>query len=62
MALIKTITLINIYLANDYPTHPMFVMDVSLEVDVGKKDILITLEKQTTLIEKLKVKLEKVLI
>ena len=52
MALIKTITLINIYLANDYPTHPMFVMDVSLEVDVGKKDILITLEKQTTLIEK----------
>ena len=40
----------------------MFVMDVSLEVDVGKKDILITLEKQTTLIEKLKVKLEKVLI
>ena len=62
MALIKTITLINIYLVNDYPTHPMFVMDVSLEVDVGKKDILITLEKQTTLIEKLKVNLEKALI
>lgn len=52
MALIKTITLINIYLVNDYPTHPMFVMDVSLEVDVGKKDILITLEKQMILIEK----------
>lgn len=37
-------------------------MDVNQDVDVGKKDILITLEKQTTLIEKLKVKLEKVLI
>lgn len=40
----------------------MFVMDVNQDVDAEKKDILITLEKQTTLIEKLKVKLEKVLI
>ena len=52
MALIKTITLINIYLVNDYPTHPMFVMDVSLEVDAEKKDILTMQEKQMILIEK----------
>ena len=40
----------------------MFVIDVNQEADVGKKDILITLEKLMTLIEKLKVNLEKALI
>ena len=40
----------------------MFVMDVNLEVDAEKKDILTMLEKQMILIEKLKVKLEKALI
>ena len=59
---IKIITMIEIYHALDLRNHLMFVMVVNLEVVVEKKDTLTMLEKQMILIEKLKVKLEKVLI
>ena len=40
----------------------MYAMDVSHVLDVEKKDLLITRERQMIHIKKLKVKLEKVLI
>ena len=54
--------LIIIFIVIDLISHLMSVMVVNLGVVVEKKDILIMLEKQMILIEKLKVKQEKVLI
>ena len=54
--------MIEIYHVPDLLNRLMFVMGVNLEVVVEKKDILIMLEKQMILIERLKVTLEKVLI
>ena len=62
MGLIKIIIMIEISRVLDLLSHLMFVMGVNLEVVVEKKDIPIMLEKQMILIEKSKVKLEKVLI
>ena len=54
--------MIEIYHALDFQNHHMYVMVVNLEADAEKKDILITLEKLMTLIERLKVMREKGLI
>ena len=61
MELIKIIITIEIYLALNFQNHHMYVMGVNLEVDVERKDILITQDKLMTLIKKLKAILEKVL-
>lgn len=59
---LKIITMIEMFHVLDLQNRLMFVMVVILEVVVEKRDILTMLEKQMILIEKLKVKLEKVLI
>ena len=53
---------INISHVKNYLNRLIYVMVVSLEVVVERKDILIMLEKLMILIKKLKVKLEKELI
>lgn len=53
---------INISHVKNYLNRLIYVMVVSLEVVVERKDILIMLEKLIILIKKLKVKLEKELI
>jgi len=53
---------INISHVKNYLNRLIYVMVVSLEVVVERKDILIMLEKMMILIKKLKVKLEKELI
>lgn len=53
---------INISHVKNYLNRLIYVMVVSLEVVVERKDILIMLEKLMILIKKLKMKLEKELI
>ena len=53
---------INISHVKNYLNRLIYVMVVSLEVVVERKDILIMLEKLIILIKKLKMKLEKELI
>ena len=53
---------INISHVKKYLNRLIYVMVVSLEVVVERKDILIMLEKLMILIKKLKMKLEKELI
>ena len=52
MVLIKTITMIEIYLVKDCLNRLMFVMVVNQEVDAEKKDGPITLKMQMIHIKK----------
>lgn len=58
----KILIMIKIYYVLNFENYLLFAMVVSLEVIVKRRDILIMQKKLMTFIEKLKAKLEKVLI